>query len=163
MKMDVFNNAGCWQFCECTQLTRLLHGHLQEIGSSTFDPRSAETNLHPHHHHHLGTTTTASQSDPFATKNPPSAGRICDTFPKFPFATKNPPSVGRICDTFRCVVCNKSFVTKGDYRRHYRIHTGEKPFACSYCPYRANQSPNLGRHVKRRHPDKTPLGGEFMC
>lgn len=32
-----------------------------------------------------------------------------------------------------------------------RTHTGEKPYACPYCPHRATQKVNLKGHVITRH------------
>lgn len=56
-----------------------------------------------------------------------------------------------------CPVCYRAFFTKSDMLRHYRIHTGEKPFICPFCPYRANQKPNVSRHIKSRHPEQPYL------
>ena len=52
---------------------------------------------------------------------------------------------------YACMVCGKEFNDKAKHRRHYMIHTGEKPFACSYCPYRANQSEHLKFHINFKH------------
>lgn len=35
--------------------------------------------------------------------------------------------------------------------RHVLIHTGEKPYACFHCDYRATQKAQLLRHCMIRH------------
>ena len=50
-----------------------------------------------------------------------------------------------------CPVCGKIFGDKSNFRRHIRIHTGERPYACLHCPYRANQNNQLKKHIATQH------------
>ncbi|KAG7167365.1 Zinc finger protein 536-like 6 [Homarus americanus] len=55
-----------------------------------------------------------------------------------------------------CPACGKVFAgTKRRYHleRHLITHTGERPFPCPHCPYRANVRENLARHIRHRHPN----------
>ncbi|XP_018023146.1 longitudinals lacking protein, isoforms F/I/K/T isoform X19 [Hyalella azteca] len=52
---------------------------------------------------------------------------------------------------YACPVCGKEFYDKKDFRRHYMIHTGEKPYPCPHCAYRARRASALRLHVLRSH------------
>ncbi|KAK4300501.1 hypothetical protein Pmani_027284 [Petrolisthes manimaculis] len=52
---------------------------------------------------------------------------------------------------YTCSECGKDFRQREDLRRHHRIHTGEKPYACPWCSHRCTQLSHLKDHVKRRH------------
>ncbi|CAL1297200.1 unnamed protein product [Larinioides sclopetarius] len=59
---------------------------------------------------------------------------------------------------FVCDVCYKQFKHKGNFIRHYRIHTGEKPSVCDTCGKAFAVKGNLTRHV-RSHTGEKP----FAC
>ncbi|XP_063231000.1 zinc finger protein 316-like isoform X2 [Bacillus rossius redtenbacheri] len=53
----------------------------------------------------------------------------------------------------RCDKCGKRFVTRYKLRRHYRSHTGDRPYACARCGKLFSQSGNLNLH-RRKHEEE---------
>lgn len=50
-----------------------------------------------------------------------------------------------------CPVCGKLISRRDNLRVHMRTHTGEKPYACPYCPHRSKTGGNLRKHVRSIH------------
>ena len=50
-------------------------------------------------------------------------------------------------NVYICLYCQKTFHHKHDFRKHERTHTGEKPYLCPYCSYRAARNDNLKSHI----------------
>ena len=47
---------------------------------------------------------------------------------------------------FACKICNKKFALKHQLVQHQRIHTGEKPFSCQVCDKSFAQKQHLVQH-----------------
>lgn len=52
---------------------------------------------------------------------------------------------------YPCKLCERSFFTKKDVKRHLVVHTGKRDFVCKYCPQRFGRKDHLVRHTKKSH------------
>lgn len=55
--------------------------------------------------------------------------------------------------SYECDTCKKKFINKSKLRRHYRIHSGEKPFKCNLCDKSFTQNVNLKTHYKKHEAE----------
>ena len=53
--------------------------------------------------------------------------------------------------SYICPYCNRFFDHKNNFRKHIRVHTGERPYSCSLCPFSANQKVQLTKHLFNKH------------
>ena len=51
---------------------------------------------------------------------------------------------------FGCSVCGKTFAYRKDLEKHFRKHTGERPYKCESCNYSSGDPSSLLKH-QRRH------------
>ena len=63
----------------------------------------------------------------------------------------NPPQSADDVKDKACHICGRLFQFKHHLVRHFRTHTGEKPFACPQCDVRTTQKGSLRRHCMKAH------------
>lgn len=63
-------------------------------------------------------------------------------------------SIGTADEIIRCPYpgCNKIFNRSYNFKSHYKIHSGEKPFKCNYCELNFARCHDLRRHEKIHQP-----------
>ena len=61
----------------------------------------------------------------------------------------------RYPSTYQCRVCEITFFSFNELKRHMRLHPGEKPFECSVCKATFTESGNLKKHM-RLHTGEKP-------
>lgn len=59
-----------------------------------------------------------------------------------------------------CDICGKGFARMDKMKIHYRVHTGDKPFACSYCEKAFTKKDYLIMH-ERIHSGEKPYACEY--
>ena len=55
---------------------------------------------------------------------------------------------------YKCKQCGKCFPTPSKFRRHSYIHSGLRPFQCTFCSWSSSQASHLRKHCKNVHLDK---------
>ncbi|KAF2368663.1 Zinc finger C2H2-type, partial [Trinorchestia longiramus] len=61
-------------------------------------------------------------------------------------------NVMTIASGHACQFCGKTFPWPSKLNEHMRTHTGERPFQCPHCVYRATQRITLKKHIFAVHP-----------
>lgn len=75
---------------------------------------------------------------------------------------QNPKAIrSRTCEKkvqkyYSCLFCTRTFKHAGDFKKHNRVHTGEKPYSCAVCGKSFSQSGCLKVHL-RYHTGEKPF------
>lgn len=62
------------------------------------------------------------------------------------FELEEQPEVEPRNDVHKCPKCSRQFTCKSHLSRHWKVHTGERPYGCPVCGRKFNQESNCQRH-----------------
>jgi len=68
-------------------------------------------------------------------------------------AVVNTPSYVVNQAVYKCTECLYSTPIKHNFERHFRRHTGERPYGCPYCQHRSTTKQNVISHMHFKHSD----------
>lgn len=96
-------------------------------------------------------TTSLQSSD--NSRSPEDTQHILDNIPAVHRPGHN--QLGMITrKEFPCPLCNRAFGTRHNLKRHYMIHTGEKPFNCTKCRKPFREYSTLKKHMVTHQRDR---------
>uniref|UniRef100_A0A1B0A4A4 C2H2-type domain-containing protein n=1 Tax=Glossina pallidipes TaxID=7398 RepID=A0A1B0A4A4_GLOPL len=122
--------------------------------SRNFTPNSTVSSCTPS----PALTQSPNMIDSQASANPPNgtvqeAQHLLDNIPAVHRPGYN--QLGMITrKEFPCPLCHRAFGSRHNLKRHYMIHTGEKPFSCSQCRKPFREYSTLKKHMVTHQRDR---------